>query len=288
MSSTRQNILIKRAATASIVVATTLLLAKLVAWSASDSASVLSSLLDSMMDIAASVVNFIAIRYALMPPDEDHPFGHSKAEGLAALVQSAFILGSAGALLIHVIDRLINPEPLGALAESIGVMLFSTGLTLALVMYQRWVYRQTGSLAIKADSAHYYGDILSSLAVVVALIAAWFEYYWLDPVVAFIIAGILLHGVYEIVRDALKVLMDESLSEEDEHELKELIRSTKGVIGVHDMKTRQAGSVQFIQLHLDLDGQLPLVVAHDIGEQVEHKILSRFPRAEVLVHHDPV
>ncbi|MGB1091495.1 MAG: cation transporter, partial [Oceanobacter sp.] len=101
MSSTRQNILIKRAATASIVVATTLLLAKLVAWSASDSASVLSSLLDSMMDIAASVVNFIAIRYALMPPDEDHPFGHSKAEGLAALVQSAFILGSAGALLIH-------------------------------------------------------------------------------------------------------------------------------------------------------------------------------------------
>ena len=112
------------------------------------------------MDIVASMVNFFAIRYALMPADNDHPFGHYKAEGLAALVQSAFILGSAVVLLVHVLDRLANPQALHALSESIGVMLFSTVATIVLVLYQRWVYTKTGSLAIKADSAHYYGCLL--------------------------------------------------------------------------------------------------------------------------------
>ena len=281
-------VLIKRAATASIVVATTLLIAKLAAWYASDSTSVLSSLLDSLMDIAASVVNFFAIRYALMPADDDHPFGHTKAEGLAALIQSAFILGSAAALLIYVVDRLLNPQPLAALPESIGVMVFSALLTTALVMYQRWVARVTHSLAIKADSAHYYGDILTSLAVVVALVAAWFEQFWLDPLVALLIAGVLLHSVYEIIREALAVLMDQAMPPEDEQALNALIHGIDGVQGFHDLKTRQAGAVQFIQFHLDLKGEQSLYLAHQIGEQVEAAIVAQFPRAEVLIHHDPV
>jgi ferrous-iron efflux pump FieF len=288
MPDQRSSILIKRAATASMVVAISLLLAKLLAWSISDSASVLSSLVDSLMDIAASAVNFFAVRYALMPPDEDHPFGHTKAEGLAALVQSAFILGSAVALFIYVLDRLFNPQPLGALTESIGVMLFSALLTAALVLYQRWVFRQTGSLAIKADSAHYYGDILSSLAVVVALIAAWLGHHWLDPLVALLIGCILLHSVYDIVKDALAVLMDKAMSEEDENKVRTIILGEEGVKGVHDLKTRQAGAVQFIQFHLALDGQLALVEAHAIGDQVEQQILLQFPRAEILIHQDPV
>lgn len=288
MTDTPHAILIKRAATASIVVAVTLLLAKAFAWSASDSSSVLSSLLDSLMDIAASLVNFFAIRYALMPADEDHPFGHSKAEGLAALIQSAFILGSATVLLLHVIDRLIHPQALVALEESIAVMLFSAFATLALVAYQRWVYSKTHSLAIKADSAHYFGDILTSFAVVVALLAAYWEQYWLDPVVALGIAGVLLHSVYGIIRDALEVLMDKALPEEDEKALHDLISACGGVRGVHDLKTRQAGAIQFIQFHLEMDGQQSLKSAHDIAETVEETILSRFPRAEILIHQDPV
>jgi ferrous-iron efflux pump FieF len=282
------SILIKRAAMASIAVAVTLLLAKLAAWTVSDSTSVLSSLLDSLMDIAASVVNFFAIRYALMPADDDHPFGHTKAEGLAALIQSAFILGSAFALLLHVTDRLLNPEPLHALGESVAVMIFSAVSTTALVMYQRFVYRKTGSLAIKADSAHYYGDILTSIAVVVALLAAWAGFYWMDPLVALLIALVLIYSVYEIVTEALKVLMDQSMSDDDEAELKALIRAVEGVEGFHGLKTREAGAVQFIQLDLEMDGDQPLRDAHGIGDRVERAILARFPRAEVLIHHDPV
>lgn len=288
MTAANHAVLIKRAATASIFTAVTLLLAKVFAWSVSDSASVLSSLLDSLMDIAASLVNYFAVRYALMPADDDHPFGHTKAEGLAALVQSAFILGSATFLLLHVLDRLVRPRELVALEESIAVMIFSVFATMALVAYQRWVYRQTQSLAIKADSAHYYGDILTSAAVVVALLAAQWDIYWLDPVVALGIAAVLLYSVYGIVTDALEVLMDKAMPEEDEEELKGIISSCAGVRGFHDLKTRQAGAIQFIQLHLDLDGKQTLESAHAIGDKVEKAVLARFPRAEILVHHDPV
>lgn len=288
MPTADNSVLIQRAAMASIAVAVTLLIAKMLAWLVSDSTSVLSSLLDSLMDIAASVVNFFAVRYALMPADNDHPFGHSKAEGLAALIQSAFILGSAAALLIHVTDRLLNPQPVQALAESIGVMVFSGLMTVGLVMYQRYVYRKTGSLAIRADSAHYYGDILTSIAVVVALAASWAGYYWMDPVVALLIAFVLLHSVYEIVTSALSVLMDQSLSDEDEEALRQIMMAVPGVQGYHGLKTRQAGIMQFIQVDIEMEGNLPLRQAHAIGQQVEKAFLERFPQAEVLIHHDPV
>lgn len=280
--------LIKRAAIASIATAVILLLAKAGAWAASDSASVLSSMLDSLMDIAASVINFFAIRYALMPADDDHPFGHTKAEGLAALMQSAFIFGSATMLLLHVLDRMVEPQALHAVPESIGVMVFSTIATIALVGYQRFVWKKTGSLAVKADSAHYVGDILTSIAVVVALLGTYWELYWLDPLVALLIALVLLYGVIGIAKDALVVLMDKALEPEDEADLVKLIEETDGAHGYHDLRTRQSGVMQFIQFHLELDGAQQLRQAHDIGDALEQRIRERFPRAEVLIHHDPI
>ena len=280
--------LIKAAACASMAVATLLLLVKLAIWWLSGSASVLSSMLDSMMDIVASIINFFAIRYALMPADDDHPFGHSKAEGIAALIQAAFITGSVTVLLLHVSERLLNPQPLQALPESLAVMLFSTLLTVALVGYQRWVVKQTGSLAVKADSEHYASDILMNLAVVVALIGAYIGVDWLDPLIALLIALILLRSVYSIARLALGVLMDQALAEDEEQTIKDVILAQPGVKGFHDLKTRQSGSVQFIQFHLELDGQQPLLRAHETGEQVNIAIQKCFPRAEILIHQDPV
>lgn len=276
------------AAYASMCVAAILLLSKLVIWWLSDSTSVLSSMLDSLMDIAASLINFIAIRYALMPADEDHPFGHSKAEGIAALVQAAFICGSVMMLLLHVVDRLLEPQPLAALPESIAVMLFSTVLTGALVLFQRWVYRQTGSIAVKADSAHYASDILTNIAVVFALVAVYFNLLWMDPLVALVVALILLKSVHDIVRLALSVLMDEAMDSGAERQIADEVLCQPGVKGFHDLKTRQSGSMQFIQLHLELDGEQSLHHAHATGELVEAAIRKRFPRSEILIHHDPV
>ena len=280
--------LIRRAAIASMATALILLVVKTFAWGASDSASILSSLLDSLMDITASVVNFFAIRYALTPADDDHPFGHTKAEGLAALMQSAFILGSAGMLLLHVGERLLNPQPIDDVELGISVMVFSTLATIALVAYQRWVAARTSSLAIKADSAHYLGDILTSAAVVVALIASSMEIYWLDPLVAVLIGLVLLWSAIGILRESLRLLMDYAMDAQDEETIIELIRATEGIHDFHDLRTRQSGVLQFIQFHVDMSGQQTLQQAHDIGDALEQRIRERFPQAEVIVHYDPV
>lgn len=281
-------VLIKRAATASVVTAVTLLLAKIFAWTVSDSTSVLSSLLDSSMDIIASGINLFAVRYALMPADEDHPFGHTKAEGIAALLQSAFILGSTALLLLQVLERFLNPRPIHAITESVSVMTFSVVLTIILVLYQRYVARKTNSLAIKADAAHYYGDILAGIAVVIALLTSHLGWYWMDPVVALMIALILLYSVVGIVREALAMLMDQALDPEDEKRLYDLIINCENVKGVHDILTRQSGKTQFIQLHLELDGQQSLYAAHAVTLKVEQEIKAEFPDAQLIIHQDPV
>jgi len=150
------------------------------------------------------------------------------------------------------------------------------------------VYRRTGSLAIKADSAHYASDILTNIAVVGALLGGYFGWLWLDPVIALVVAMVLLKSVYSIVVMALDVLMDKALEPEAEQQIADLIEAQTGVRGFHDLKTRQAGAVQFIQLHLELEASQPLHQAHATGDRVEQAIRAVFPRAEVLIHHDPV
>ena len=203
-------------------------------------------------------------------------------------MQSAFILGSAGMLLLHVGERLLNPQPIDDVELGIGVMVFSTLATIALVGYQRWVAARTSSLAIKADSAHYLGDILTSAAVVAALIASSMDVYWLDPLVAVLIGFVLLWSAVGILKESFRLLMDYAMAPEDEETIVELIRETDGIHGFHDLRTRQSGVLQFIQFHVDMSGQQTLQQAHDIGDALEQRIRERFPQAEVIVHYDPV
>lgn len=279
---------VQRAAKAALWVSGFLVVIKLYAWYLSGSAGVLSSLLDSAMDIAASLMNFFAIRYALMPADKAHPFGHSKAESLAAMMQAMFITLSALTLLVHVFQRIADPQTIQAIPTSLGIFSLSIVLTIGLVIFQRWVVKKTGSIAIKADSTHYYSDILSNGVIVVALMAAQVGVFWLDAYVALGVVLLLLYGVYEILNDALPILLDEAMAEEKETAIKQLIISVDGVKGVHDFKSRQSSRQQFIQFHLELNGQQTLKEAHGIGDTVEHKIVQQFPHADVLIHHDPV
>lgn len=279
---------IKSAASVALVVASVLLLAKLFVWLISDSTSVLSSSLDSLMDMAASMINFIAIRYALMPADDNHPFGHAKAEALAALLQAVFICGSVFIMLAHVVERFLHPQALTAVPHSMAVMLFATVLTLLLVAYQRHVYRQTGSLAIKADSEHYRSDLLINLAVMMALAGAYINWLWLDPVIALVIVLLLLHSVYKIVRLALAVLLDESLDKEQEQAITQIVMAQRDVKGLHHLKTRHSGRIPFIQLHLELDANQPLFQAHAVSERVACALREYLPQAEIIIHHDPV
>ncbi len=280
--------LTQSAAILSIIVAAVLIVIKGFAWTDSGATSVLASFADSSLDIIVSLINLFAIRFAFAPADKEHPFGHGKAESLAALMQSAFISGSAFVLLLHAGERLIHPKQIESLQVATWVMVISLTLTLLLVLYQRWVYNRTGSLAVKADSAHYVGDILANGAVIVALFAAQSGLVWLDPLVAILIVLALLKSAYSIAKESLNMLMDHALDPEVAKHIKELVAENDHILGCHDIKTRQSGNIQFIQVHLDFSDQVSLYLAHSEGEWLVEQLLLKYPRADVLIHHDPV
>ncbi|MDX1711460.1 MAG: cation diffusion facilitator family transporter [Rhodovibrionaceae bacterium] len=280
--------LLRMATYASVATALTLIVVKFGAWTMTESVSVLSTLIDSLLDAAASIVNLLAVRHALTPPDKEHRFGHGKAEPLAALGQATFICGSAAFLLIEAGQRLLDPLPVRNSAVGIGVMVFSIVATLLLVIFQRYVIRRTRSLAIQADSLHYVGDLLVNAAVIAAIVlAVQFELLIADPLFGIAIAFYILWNAWLIARGALDMLMDRELPEEDREKIKNIVREHPQVIGFHDLRTRVSGPKTFIQLHLELDGGLKLTHAHTIAESVEADLVTAFPDAEVIIHQDP-
>ncbi len=280
--------LMRTATYAAVLVALSLIGVKLWAYLVTDSVSILSTLVDSILDLAASVVNLLAVRQALVPADEDHRFGHGKAEALAGLFQSAFIIGSAIFLLLQALERLLKPEDVKSSVVGISVMVASILLTLCLVIFQRYVIRRTKSVAISADSLHYAGDLLVNASVIVALLlTANLGWIYADALFAIGIAGYITYNAWSIIRMAFADLMDEELPDEERQKILELALAHDGVLGVHDLRTRRSGQTVFIQMHIDLPATLNLQQAHKISEDVELSVLSLYPLAEAIIHQDP-
>jgi ferrous-iron efflux pump FieF len=276
------------ASMASMAVATVLIAAKTAAWLITDSVSMLSSLIDSALDLVSSLITFIAIRQALVPADEDHRFGHGKAEALAGVAQAGFIAASAGGLLLTVIDRFLHPrqvqeELVGALVSALAVV-----LTLALMLFQNHVVRRTGSLAVSADRAHYTTDFINNIAVGVGIyLSSRLSAPMIDLAVALGVAVYLVVSAWSIARTSIDVLMDRELPTEDRQKILDIVRRHPGVRNVHDLRTRSSGLHHFIQLHLVLHPTMSLGRAHVISDSVETAIQDAFPQAEVIVHIDP-
>jgi ferrous-iron efflux pump FieF len=280
--------LMRRATNASVLVAMVLIAAKLAAWLATGSVAMLASLIDSLLDAVASVANLLAVRHALTPADAEHRFGHGKAEALAGLGQAALITGSALFLVVEAIDRLNTPQPVEHGLAGIAVMLLSIACTAALVLYQRHVVRQTGSLAVTADRLHYVGDLLTNAAVIAALlIGTEGRFAWFDPVCALGIAGVIVKSAYDIVRGALDHLMDRELADADRARIRTVVMAHPEARDLHDLRTRQSGNQVFIQFHLELDPRISLREAHRISDEIEAQILGLFPGAGVIIHQDP-
>ena len=280
--------LMRQATYASVTVAGILIAAKMAAWLATDSVSMLSTLLDSVLDAAASMVNLLAVRHALVPADREHRFGHGKAEPLAALGQSAFVAGSAVLLIVEVVRRLWRPHPIENGDIGIVVMLGSIVVTAGLVMFQRHVVRKTGSLAISADRLHYVGDVLVNGGVLLALVLTGLTGWTLiDPIFGAVIAVYILHTAWRIARSSLDMLMDRELPDEDRKRIRALATSHPNVKALHELRTRASGPAIFIQFHLEMDGAMSLYEAHRVADQVEEQVLAAFPGAEIIIHQDP-
>ncbi len=285
--SDRNQRLLRLASTAAVVTATLLIVAKGAAWVATGSVSLLASLIDSLLDVAASTINLFAIRYALQPPDEEHRFGHGKAEPIAGLAQSAFILGSAFFLLLRAGERLWTPAEVTHTTMGIAVMLFSIVATAVLVAIQRRVIRETNSTAIRADSLHYVADILANAGVLLALLGVSLGWHWADPILAIVIGLYIAYTAWHIWIEAFQELMDRELPEDEKEKVRAIALAHPLVEGLHELRTRRAGQRYLFQLHIEINGELTLNETHVVAEEVEKALKSAYPGADVITHQDP-
>jgi cation diffusion facilitator family transporter len=283
----RHRRLLRLATWASLGVAVVLILCKSVAWYLSGSVSLLAGLTDSVLDGAASFLNLLAVHYSLRPADDDHRYGHGKAEALAGMGQALFIGLSAVLITVQAVTRLRNPEPLGEAGLGIAVMVLSLVLTVALLTLQYKVVRETGSTAVRADSLHYRSDLMLNGSILVALVLANQGYPQLDAVFGLVIGVYILWSSLQIGKESTAILMDQELPPDVADRMLALACGIPGVLGAHDLRTRVSGQHWFVQLHLELPGQLTLSAAHALCEQAEAAIVAHFPKAEVLVHADP-
>jgi len=280
---------LRRLATyASVAVAALLISVKFAAWLETGSVALLSSLVDSLLDAAASMVNLIAVRHAMSPADREHRFGHGKAEPLAVLGQSAFITGSAMLLFAEAVRRLIWPLPVDNPPAGIVVMIFSIVVTIGLVLYQRHVVRHTGSIAISADELHYRSDVVLNLGVIAALVlSSALDFPILDPLFGAAIGVWIVYSAVRLARLSLFQLMDHELPDDEREKIREIAQSHPDVVAAHDLRTRVAGPTSFIQIHVEMNGSMSLLRAHEISDEVEAKLRAAYPNAEVIIHQDP-
>ena len=280
--------LMRLATYASVSVALVLIAAKLVAWQVSGSVSLLATLVDSGLDALASLVNLFAVRHALSPADNEHRFGHGKAEALAGLGQAALITGSSLFLINESLQRMLAPVAMESFQLGMWVMVFSIVMTLLLLNFQRHVIRRTDSTAIRADALHYRTDLLVNASVLLALALSNWGWPGFDALFAMAIAFYILYSAWEIISHAFDHLMDRELPDEDREVIERTVLAHPEVRGFHDLRTRRSGTAAFVQMHIELDDDLSLLEAHRIADEVEVEVVRVCPGAEVIIHPDPL
>jgi ferrous-iron efflux pump FieF len=277
-----------RAALASVATATFLLALKGYAAWRTGSVAMLGSLADTALDLLASLVTLYGVKLAAEPADHDHRFGHGKAEALAALFQVSLITVSAIGIAWRAVERFNNPQMNEDASLGIGVSVLAIGATVALLAYQRSIIRRTGSVAIMADNVHYQSDVLLNMAVIGALVLdQYLGIHGADPVFGIAIALWLAWGAFGASSQAIDMLMDKEWPDEQRAAFIEVAARQPGIRGIHDFRTRRAGTHDFAQFHMEVDRNLTVAAAHDIVENVENKLREVFPRVEVLIHLDP-
>ena len=273
---------------ASVLVAATLIGIKGVAWWQTGSVAMLGSLLDSLLDGLAAGINLFFVRRAIQPASHQYRFGHGKAEPIGGMFQAIIIGASALFLIAECVSRFLEPAIPTNTRLGIIIMVVASALVGALVLFQRFVAKRTGSLIVSADALHGLGDVGINIGVIVALLVSTrLDAPFVDPIIGILLALVLIRGAWEIGTNAIRQLMDEEFSEEERRQIREIALEHPEVADIHDLRTRRAGLTAFIQFHIELDGNLRLIEAHEISDEVEMAVRQAFPDAEVLIHEDP-
>lgn len=269
---------------ASVTVAGLLIVMKFFAWIETHSISLQASLIDSLLDAFASIVNMFGVYQALKPADAEHRFGHGKAESLAALGQALFISVSSFWLLHEAYDRFVSNDQMESTEYGIIVMIIAIVMTLLLVGYQQYVVKKTNSMAIAADMLHYKSDLLINGAVIISLLSAkFFQIEKIDLIFGVLIGLYILWIAWKIMIQAFNVLMDRELTDEERENIFSIIKIHPEVIEVRDLRTRSSGLHQFFQLNLIMRADLTLREADLIANAVEEEVIKAYPKSQVMI-----
>ncbi len=279
--------LVLLAGSASVITAILFIFIKFGVWMISSSTVIFASLTDSIFDLLASLVNLLALRFSLSPPDDEHRFGHHKSQALASLAQAAFIGGSSVLLISHGIERCVNPVSIANIDLALYVSIICIIFTVFLVLFQSYVFKKTKSEAIAADRLHYLSDVSLNIGVIIALFLSVYGYDWADGFFACCIGLFILKGAYDIGIEAVQTLLDRSLDAQSISRIMQDIVKTEGILSVHDLKTHRAGPVIFVQGHIVMDGSTSLKHAHNVVSLAEHNVRAEFPDAEIILHMEP-
>lgn len=287
MKKEKQKLMVQ-ASYASIGVTIVLLLLKFLAFISTNSVAVLSSLFDSIQDLMTSGINFLAVRHSVAPADKEHRFGHGKAQAIGGLLQACIIFLSALVLIFQSFQHLQNHQVPNVFSWGTVLLLISIVLTGLLLKFQKYVIKTTNSISIRADMAHYTGDIGMNSGVILSLICSTlFDIYWLDILFGVGVGLYLCKVTWEISKDALGILMDQEMPQHIQEKIKKIALSIKDVQGIKDLKTRQSGSCVFIQMTILMNPNLTLKKAHQQSDLIEYKLHETFHDSEIILHLEP-
>ena len=278
-----------KAARLSVLTAIFLALLKLFTGIFTGSLAVISSAIDSLMDIIMSGVNLVAIHHADQPADDKHPYGHGKFETLATIFQALVIAISGSWIIYEAFQRILGGSQVRQPLSGIIVMMISILFSLLISRYLRRVARETDSTALKADALHFSMDVYTNLALLVGLvIIAQFRIYWLDPIMSIFVAIYILIESIRLLRHGIRDVLDEQLPETIRQEIEKLIEKNKhDLFGYHNLRTRRAGSQKLIDFHLTVCKHLSVEEAHDITDYIEQKISEKISGTDVTIHVEP-
>jgi cation diffusion facilitator family transporter len=261
-------------------------IAKIALGYATGAVSILSDGFHSLTDSASNVVALIGISVARRPPDDDHPYGHRKYETMASLGILLFLLLVMIQVVSAAMDRFINGGSPRVFPEGIALMTVTLIINVAVVIYEMREGRRLQSEVLRADAKHTRSDVLTSVAVLGALIGVWFGYPLLDPMAALLVAGFIGHACWSIAFDASGILSDQIVIPESG--VREVVQSVPDVLGCEKIRTRGATDYAFLDLHLWLDPKMPLEDAHSTSHVVKDRLMQTFPQlVDVVIHIEP-
>lgn len=276
------------AAAISVISNTTLVVLKLVIGILTGSVSVVAEAIHSANDLLASIIALVSIRIAEKPPDEQHPYGHGKAEGISAALEALLILGAALWIMVEAVEKLIHPQPIQHLKAGTTVMLVSVVLNTIVSRYLFRVAREEDSPALEADAHHLSTDVYTSLGVMIGLIlVGWTGWSFIDPVVAIGVALLIMHVGWQLTKRSVHHLMDAQLPNCEIALIENILNNEHRIHSWHNLRTRKAGNTRHIDLHIVFRNDATLIEAHQVADELEKRIADELAPAQVVIHVDP-